>query len=406
METKPTFNNLENTKIYNSFHGWVGETKVKVNGKNWVLTTSKRYNGTISTHCHVVEDAGNGNYSFMVFGAKKGEEFYLNVLPKGTKATEKAIREAHYKALSEFDAKNEDGELPQVKEEYKIEVGQVIFTDHPMGNMSESKRAIYKIENTNWGIHYHTVLLNGSKTQIDTHIRDYKQKFGIGVYYNEGEKISQDEIDNLLIAATENMQLEAAREEAQTIINNAHNEERKKYLSQFKRADRRTTTNILKRHILKTWPEVIKVEIKTDVFSGGDSMDVKYFAPAEIPELSLYLSNFKEGRFNSMEDIYEYDSDKSEIILEGHILQTYKYVSVYFREMQPVSKADVESTEKGEIKLIDYSEKSFAVIGDTKPIKDKLKELGGCFNFRLTCGAGWIFPKTKAYTVRKALNLI
>jgi hypothetical protein len=49
----------------------------------------------------------------------------------------------------------------------------------------------------------------------------------------------------------------------------------------------------------------------------------------------------------------------------------------------------------GEIQIIEYSEKAIAVIGETKPIKDKLKELGGRFNFRLTCGAGWIFPKAK-----------
>lgn len=50
--------------------------------------------------------------------------------------------------------------------------------------------------------------------------------------------------------------------------------------------------------------------------------------------------------------------------------------------------------ETGKINIIDYSEKAIAVIGDTKPIKEILRELGGRFNFRLSCGAGWIFPKT------------
>lgn len=49
--------------------------------------------------------------------------------------------------------------------------------------------------------------------------------------------------------------------------------------------------------------------------------------------------------------------------------------------------------------LVDYSEKSVAVFGETKPIKDQLKELGGRFNKFLNYGdgkrAGWIFPKTK-----------
>lgn len=59
---------------------------------------------------------------------------------------------------------------------------------------------------------------------------------------------------------------------------------------------------------------------------------------------------------------------------------------------------------EGEIQIIDYSERAIAVIGDTKPIKDKLKELGGKFNFRLSCGAGWIFPKTKLTDIENLLS--
>jgi len=46
--------------------------------------------------------------------------------------------------------------------------------------------------------------------------------------------------------------------------------------------------------------------------------------------------------------------------------------------------------------IIDYTEKSIAVFGDTKSIKDDLKALGGRFNSRLNYNgekaAGWIFP--------------
>lgn len=64
---------------------------------------------------------------------------------------------------------------------------------------------------------------------------------------------------------------------------------------------------------------------------------------------------------------------------------------------EPKETPNFEAVEvpEGQIQIIDYSEKAIAVIGETKPIKDKLKELGGRFNFRLSCGAGWIFPKSK-----------
>ena len=55
---------------------------------------------------------------------------------------------------------------------------------------------------------------------------------------------------------------------------------------------------------------------------------------------------------------------------------------------------DVRAAEKEDapaVQIVDYSEKAFAVVGDTKPIKDQLKKLGGRFNGKLSCGAGWIF---------------
>ena len=45
------------------------------------------------------------------------------------------------------------------------------------------------------------------------------------------------------------------------------------------------------------------------------------------------------------------------------------------------------------IRIVDYSEKAIAVYGDTRSIRDQLKELGGKFNPRLKEGAGWIFSK-------------
>lgn len=72
----------------------------------------------------------------------------------------------------------------------------------------------------------------------------------------------------------------------------------------------------------------------------------------------------------------------------------------------PAKVAKVEPKEnviKGSYSIIDYSEKAIAVTGDTKSIKDTLKNLGGRFNPRLTCGAGWIFSKSKESAVRAAI---
>lgn len=66
---------------------------------------------------------------------------------------------------------------------------------------------------------------------------------------------------------------------------------------------------------------------------------------------------------------------------------------------------DIKNAEKSDFQIINYSEKAIAVIGDTKKIKNELKQLGGRFNFRLSCGAGWIFPKSKLSDIQKLIGI-
>lgn len=54
--------------------------------------------------------------------------------------------------------------------------------------------------------------------------------------------------------------------------------------------------------------------------------------------------------------------------------------------------------------IINYSERAIAVVGDTKPIKDQLKSLGGRFNGKLTCGPGWIFSISRRPQVEQLLS--
>lgn len=73
-------------------------------------------------------------------------------------------------------------------------------------------------------------------------------------------------------------------------------------------------------------------------------------------------------------------------------------------EKQVAPKLEKVEVVPGEVQIIEYSEKAIAVIGDTKPIKDKLKSLGGKFNAYLSCGPGWIFTKTRLEEVQNSLN--
>lgn len=59
--------------------------------------------------------------------------------------------------------------------------------------------------------------------------------------------------------------------------------------------------------------------------------------------------------------------------------------------------------------LVDYSEKAVAVFGDTKPIKEDLKGIGGRFNPYLKKNGvnvpGWIFSKNKLADLKNLLSL-
>ena len=75
-----------------------------------------------------------------------------------------------------------------------------------------------------------------------------------------------------------------------------------------------------------------------------------------------------------------------------------------FNDIVEASAAESLPEDAQRFQIIDYSEKAIAVIGDTRDIKDKLKNLGGRFNPKLSCGAGWIFSKKQRAEVEKLLQ--
>ncbi len=93
----------------------------------------------------------------------------------------------------------------------------------------------------------------------------------------------------------------------------------------------------------------------------------------------------------------------------GSMSDFYKIASdeVENKEVKNV-EANMAPTEG--VEVVDYSDKSFVLYGNTKPIKEQLKELGGRFNMNLRASngftfAGWVFPITKKEVVLEALGI-
>lgn len=104
-----------------------------------------------------------------------------------------------------------------------------------------------------------------------------------------------------------------------------------------------------------------------------------------------YIDNLSKYLNKNIENL-------DEKVLKKHIRDFLTKQKVYVEPEKEKNLDDVK------IDLVEYSEKSYAVLGDTKILKDALKKLGGKYNSRLACGPGWIFPKTKYNSIKKTLE--
>ena len=73
-------------------------------------------------------------------------------------------------------------------------------------------------------------------------------------------------------------------------------------------------------------------------------------------------------------------------------------------EYEPENKCEIGEREYYSITIEDYSDKSFAVYGDTREYKEQLKNLGGKWAPKLSTGPGWIFSNNHREAVNKWYN--
>jgi hypothetical protein len=134
--------------------------------------------------------------------------------------------------------------------------------------------------------------------------------------------------------------------------------------------------------------------------------------------LSYGLINLRTHRFGQCDLIrplsekfgigYYYDDANPQFMdaFEVAILQN---EATYKAEAEQEAANAIPEAVTSDFVIVDYSEKAIAVFGDTKPLKDQLKALGGRFNPKLTHEgqkkAGWIFSKNKASDLNNLLTI-
>lgn len=200
--------------------------------------------------------------------------------------------------------------------------------------------------------------------------------------------------------------------------------------------------------------------VKFSVSSKGSAVRVEWTEGPTTKQVEEFTGKYQQGHFDGMTDMYEYSNSRSDIPQANYVFTTRnKAEGTYEALVASAEKMGIESREvnrifyahavpvgakiigiksigtcglleevyglaiegesveakveevqpvapaaAGEVQIVDYSEKAFAVIGDTKPVKEVLKAAGGKFNPHLKCGAGWIFSKKRMQEVTAALQ--
>ena len=164
---------------------------------------------------------------------------------------------------------------------------------------------------------------------------------------------------------------------------------------------------------LKSGPCIPFVEGSTSAQRGYMTTmnNVKGFEDELTPEMfkvldtvTTYANSFRYDDSNSMEDYFD-----TNFYLKISVSGDYQLIEPKVKKSSPMKeKKDTNTVEpitcEG-LEIVDYSEKSIAVFGDTKSVKEQLKKLGGRFNPSLNYNgekrAGWVFSKRKADKVKE-----
>ena len=309
-----------------------------------------------------------------------------------------------------------------------VEKNQII----QMFGYEDDKYVVYDIVNTKWGVSYELINLRTKQFGQCDLIRPLSQKFGIGYYYD-------DETPELM----DSFEVAILRSEAERTAKEKQNEKdiEQERSEQLIAIGKERLTNLI--------PADTKAVIVAELHENNSDPMTDYFGYHTVRTVIIGFSPHTKDLFSEMRK-YAANFDETAHLCEenekfehrekytggaGYYLGESKYSGWVIRKskfhkniesiinafaliageetnicmkVQPC-KTEIPEIFTGDFLIVDYSQKALAVFGDTRPIKDQLKALGGCFNPRLTHEgtkkAGWIFSKSKEQEVRYLLTI-
>ena len=313
-----------------------------------------------------------------------------------------------------------------------VSVNQIVVLEGYAGG----SYVVYDVTRNQRGFTYHLVHTRTYDFNTSDLIRPLSEKFGIGIYYDSENPTFLDPLETaaLLTKAKEKKaedewkakeerdeherisKIGAARlrplipsDAKAVIIGELRVSECDSYTDYYDYRTERTVILGFSKHTRNLFAEMRKGAANFE----GTSHLAEYNADFEHRENysmgdGMYLGRNKySGWTINKEPIYDLEKfierfaytagDEANICLKTPQNQT-------DTAEQPTASADLSALN---LEIVEYSEKAIAVFGDTKPIKDVLKNLNGLFRANLTYNgerrAGWIYSKKQELKVREAL---
>ena len=256
--------------------------------------------------------------------------------------------------------------------------------------------------------------------KLDEYARPISEKFGIGFYYDlDAPRATDEEIAQAIERANDFIkEREEEKNRAEEESKRAREEVLKKYGAIYDQPSGKDMTDavLVAKHIRQDLANAFPGQKFSVRKADYSTINIEWKDGPTKDEVEQIAGKHERicSRDKWNDDLWDY-KDTAFTSVFGGVDYIFYYretapenreISLYTKPEPKQNKTNkTETIEAKGLQIIDYSEKAIAVVGDTRAIKETLKTLGGRFNAHLTCGAGWIFSKSKEATIREALNI-
>lgn len=255
---------------------------------------------------------------------------------------------------------------------------------------------------------------------LDEYCRPISEKFGIGFYYDlDAPRATDEEIAQAIARGNDFIkEREEEKNRAEEESKRAREEVLKKYGAIYDQPSGKYMTDavLVAKHIRQDLTNAFPKQKFSVRKADYSTINIEWKDGPTREEVEQIAGKHERicSRDKWNDDLWEHNDTAFTSVFGGVDYIFYyretapenKNVSLYTKPEPKQNKTNkTETIEAKGVQIIDYSEKAIAVVGDTRAIKETLKTLGGRFNAHLTCGAGWIFSKSKEATIKEALNI-